>query len=148
MRFGVVRRCPFASRARPDQDLSRPDLWNREFETLHLGDDVRPSHHETQPQTSRHAFDLPLDWQLSTGFRSTVLHHLPGIAYGHVASYAEVARMADNPKAVRAVGSACATNPLPVVISCHRVVRADGGLGGYLGGVEAKRALLDLEGAA
>jgi methylated-DNA-[protein]-cysteine S-methyltransferase len=96
----------------------------------------------------RRAFDLRLDWRLSTGYRSTVLHHLPEIAYGHVASYAEVARMTDSPKAVRAVGSACATNPLPVVIPCHRVVRSDGGLGGYLGGVDAKRTLLALEGAA
>jgi methylated-DNA-[protein]-cysteine S-methyltransferase len=94
----------------------------------------------------RRAFDVPLDWQLSSGFRSTVLHHLPDIAYGQVASYAVVARMADSPKAVRAVGTACATNPLPIVIPCHRVVRSDGSLGGYLGGPEAKRTLLTLEG--
>jgi methylated-DNA-[protein]-cysteine S-methyltransferase len=97
---------------------------------------------------SRRAFDLALDWRLSSGFRSTVLHHLSDIAYGQVASYAEVARMTDSPNAVRAVGSACATNPLPVVIPCHRVVRSDGSLGGYLGGIEAKRTLLSLEGGA
>jgi methylated-DNA-[protein]-cysteine S-methyltransferase len=95
----------------------------------------------------RRAFEVPLDWQLSSGFRGTVLHHLPEIAYGQVASYADVARMTDSPKAVRAVGSACATNPLPIVIPCHRVVRSDGTLGGYLGGPDAKRALLTLEGA-
>jgi methylated-DNA-[protein]-cysteine S-methyltransferase len=77
-----------------------------------------------------------------------VLHQLPDIGYGHTASYATVARLAGNPKAVRAVGSACATNPLPVVVPCHRVVRSDGALGGYLGGVEAKRTLLTLEAAA
>ena len=95
-----------------------------------------------------HAFDLPLDWRLSSGFRRTVLDHLSDIDYGHTASYATVARLAGNPKAVRAVGTACATNPLPVVVPCHRVLRSDGTLGGYLGGVEAKRTLLSLEAAA
>lgn len=93
-------------------------------------------------------FDLPLDWRLSTGFRSTVLHHLPGIGYGQTASYSAVAALAGNPKAVRAVGSACATNPLPLVVPCHRVVRSDGTQGGYVGGTEAKRLLLDLESVA
>jgi methylated-DNA-[protein]-cysteine S-methyltransferase len=96
----------------------------------------------------RRRFDVPIDWRLSAGFRSTVLHHLPEIGYGHTASYAAVAQLAGNPKAVRAVGSACATNPLPVIVPCHRVVRSDGGLGGYLGGVDAKRILLTLEAAA
>lgn len=96
----------------------------------------------------RHHFDVLIDWRLSKGFRSAVLHVLPSIGFGHTASYADVAQLAGNPKAVRAVGSACATNPLPVVVPCHRVVRSDGSMGGYLGGVEAKRALLDLETAA
>jgi methylated-DNA-[protein]-cysteine S-methyltransferase len=96
----------------------------------------------------RRRFDLPLDWRLSAGFRSTVLHHLPEIPYGETATYAAVAAMAGRPRATRAVGSACATNPLPVVVPCHRVVRSDGALGGYLGGVEAKAALLALEAAA
>ncbi|QWF81190.1 methylated-DNA--[protein]-cysteine S-methyltransferase [Amycolatopsis sp. CA-230715] len=95
----------------------------------------------------RTRFDLPLDWQLSHGFRRTVLGHLPEIGYGHTASYAEVALAAGNPKAVRAVGTACATNPLPVVVPCHRVVRSDGTFGGYAGGAEAKRTLLTLEAA-
>jgi methylated-DNA-[protein]-cysteine S-methyltransferase len=93
-------------------------------------------------------FDVPLDWRLSTGFRRTVLVHLSDIAYGHTVTYAAVAQLAGNPKAVRAVGSACATNPLPVVVPCHRVLRSDGSLGGYLGGPEAKRTLLTLEAAA
>ena len=96
----------------------------------------------------RHTFDVALDWRLSKGFRSTVLHALPSVSYGQTASYAAVAQLAGNPKAVRAVGSACATNPLPVVVPCHRVVRSDGALGGYLGGIEAKRTLLRLEAAA
>lgn len=97
---------------------------------------------------SRRGFDIPLDWRLSAGFRSTVLHHLHEIGYGRTASYAAVAKLAGNPKAVRAVGTACATNPLPVVVPCHRVVRSDGAMGGYLGGIEAKRILLTLEAAA
>ncbi|OJY54325.1 MAG: cysteine methyltransferase [Pseudonocardia sp. 73-21] len=97
---------------------------------------------------ARHTFDVPLDWRLSAGFRAAVLHRLPDIGYGHTASYAAVAALAGNPKAVRAVGTACATNPLPVVVPCHRVVRSDGSMGGYLGGIEAKRTLLTLETAA
>ena len=97
---------------------------------------------------TRQTFDLSLDWRLSSGFRATVLRHLPEIGYGHTASYTAVAELAGSPKAVRAVGSACATNPLPVVVPCHRVVRADGTMGGYLGGADAKETLLELEAAA
>ena len=96
----------------------------------------------------RKSFDVPLDFRLSSGFRRSVLAHLPEIAYGHTESYAQVAAATGNPRAVRAVGSACATNPLPVVVPCHRVVRSDGSYGQYRGGVEAKRSLLTLEAAA
>lgn len=96
---------------------------------------------------TRRSFDLRLDWRLAGGFRSTVLHHLPEIGYGQTASYAAVAALAGSPRAIRAVGTACAKNPLPVVVPCHRVVRSDGAMGGYLGGPEAKRLLLDLEAA-
>lgn len=97
---------------------------------------------------TRRSFDLPLDHSLSSGFRRLVQQHLPEIGYGHTESYGEVARLVGNPKAVRAVGTACATNPLPVVVPCHRVLRTDGSLGGYAGGLEAKKALLTLEAAA
>ena len=93
-------------------------------------------------------FDLPLDYRLSSGFRQLVQQYLSHIGYGHTQSYREVAEFVGNPKAVRAVGSACATNPLPVVVPCHRVLRTDGTLGGYIGGLEAKSALLSLEHAA
>jgi methylated-DNA-[protein]-cysteine S-methyltransferase len=96
----------------------------------------------------RSLFDLPLDLRLARGFRRTVLSHLPEIAYGHTASYAALAAAAGNPRAVRAAATACATNPLPVVVPCHRVVRSDGTIGGYVGGTDAKRALLALEAAA
>jgi methylated-DNA-[protein]-cysteine S-methyltransferase len=97
---------------------------------------------------TRRAFSVPLDWSLSAGFRRTVLGHLPEIGYGATASYADVAALAGSPRAFRAVGTACATNPLPVIVPCHRVVRADGAAGGYLGGPEARRVLLTLESAA
>jgi methylated-DNA-[protein]-cysteine S-methyltransferase len=95
----------------------------------------------------RTAFDVALDRRLSAGFRRTVLDHLAAISYGRTESYAQAAVATGHPRAVRAVGTACATNPLPVVVPCHRVLRSDGSLGGYLGGLEVKRALLELEGA-
>ena len=95
----------------------------------------------------RKSFELPLDFQLASGFRRRVLEGLQTLQYGETASYGTVARAVGNPKAVRAVGTACATNPLPIVVPCHRVVRSDGALGNYLGGPEIKRALLTLEGA-
>jgi methylated-DNA-[protein]-cysteine S-methyltransferase len=96
----------------------------------------------------RTRFDLPLDLRLSAGFRRQVLARLPDVAYGTTASYAALAAAAGRPRAIRAAATACATNPLPVVVPCHRVIRSDGSLGGYAGGVAAKRALLTLEGAA
>lgn len=95
----------------------------------------------------RTRFDIPLDLRLSSGFRRTVLTRLHDIAYGSTASYAQVAEAAGSPRAVRAVGTACATNPLPLFVPCHRVVRSDGGMGQYAGGVDTKRALLTLEAA-
>ena len=96
---------------------------------------------------ARRVFDLPLDRRLASGFRADVLAHLPEIGYGSTASYAAVARLAGNPGAVRAVGTACARNPLPIVVPCHRVVRSDGTPGQYAGGAAAKLALLALEAA-
>jgi len=94
----------------------------------------------------RHSFDVALDWSLSQGFRRTVLEHLnTDIGYGATASYAALALLSGSPKAVRAVGTACATNPIPIVVPCHRVIRSDGTLGSYRGGPAAKRVLLDLE---
>lgn len=95
----------------------------------------------------RETFEIALDLALATGFRGEVVQALPRIGYGRTASYGEVAGLVGRPRAVRAVGTACATNPLPLVLPCHRVVRADGDLGRYLGGEEAKRDLLTLEGA-
>ena len=95
----------------------------------------------------RQVFDLQLDLSLSKGFRQLVQKHLPEIGYGQTRNYRQVAELVGNPKAVRAVGTACATNPLPVVVPCHRVLRTDGKLGGYIGGLAAKTTLLNLEAA-
>jgi methylated-DNA-[protein]-cysteine S-methyltransferase len=96
---------------------------------------------------SRRSFDVPLDLRLASGFRRAVLDHLPDIDYGRTASYAEVAAAAGSPRAVRAVGTACARNPVPIVVPCHRVVLSDGSMGRYVGGEDAKRTLLGLEAA-
>jgi methylated-DNA-[protein]-cysteine S-methyltransferase len=96
----------------------------------------------------RRTFDLPLDLGAVTAFRRQVLEQARLVPYGHTMSYSELAEMAGNSRAVRAAATACATNPLPVVIPCHRIVPVSGGLGRYLGGEQAKQALLDLEEAA
>jgi methylated-DNA-[protein]-cysteine S-methyltransferase len=96
----------------------------------------------------RRDFSLPLDLSLSRGFRLLVQQHLPSIEYGQTCSYQQVAELVGHPKAVRAVGTACATNPLPVVVPCHRVLRSDGTPGRYVGGPAAKTTLLNLEAAA
>jgi len=96
----------------------------------------------------RRRFDLAVDWRLTGGFRREVLEATAGLGYGATASYGQVATAAGRPRAVRAAGTALATNPVPIVVPCHRVLRGDGSLGGYVGGTDAKRALLALEHAA
>jgi len=95
----------------------------------------------------RRGFDLPLDLSLSAGFRQLVQRYLPEIGYGQTRTYGQVAELVGNPRAVRAVGTACATNPLPLVVPCHRVVLANGTAGSYVGGPDTKKALLRLEAA-
>jgi methylated-DNA-[protein]-cysteine S-methyltransferase len=93
----------------------------------------------------RHDFVLPLDFRLAHGFRRAVLGHLVLINYGQTETYAEVAAATGHARAARAVGTACATNPMPVIVPCHRVLRSDGTLGGYVGGLNTKATLLSLE---
>jgi methylated-DNA-[protein]-cysteine S-methyltransferase len=95
----------------------------------------------------RRDFELPLDWRLSRGFRRRVLRNTARVPYGKTATYAEMATRAGSPHAYRAAGSALGSNPIPVVVPCHRVVQTGGGLGGYGGGVDVKEYLLRLEGA-
>ena len=96
-------------------------------------------------QRRRDRFEVQIDFQLVKGFRRTVLGQLVDIPYGQTVSYAELARLSGNAAAVRAAASACSHNPLPVIVPCHRIVRSDGSIGKYLGGVEAKHLLLAME---
>jgi methylated-DNA-[protein]-cysteine S-methyltransferase len=94
----------------------------------------------------RRGFDVPIDWQLVRGFAGDVLRATARIPFGSVSSYREVAIEAGSPSAYRAAGNALGSNPIPIVVPCHRVLHAGGGLGGYTGGLERKRFLLRLEG--
>jgi methylated-DNA-[protein]-cysteine S-methyltransferase len=144
---GLVR----VAYAREDHEAVLQDLARRiSPRVLHAPARLAPAVRQLEEYFAgtRTGFDLPLDRSLSHGFRRLVQEHLPEIGYGRTESYGTVARSVGRPQAVRAVGTACATNPLPVVVPCHRVLRGDGGLGGYVGGLEAKAALLELETAA
>ncbi|WBB60031.1 methylated-DNA--[protein]-cysteine S-methyltransferase [Streptomyces sp. WMMC500] len=92
-------------------------------------------------------FRLELDWSLSAGFNRRVLEELAArVGYGSVVSYQFLADRVGEPGAAQAVGRAMASNPLPIVVPCHRVIESDGGLGGFGGGLDTKRSLLALEG--
>lgn len=93
----------------------------------------------------RIAFSVPIDWRLTGGFRRDVLRATQCIRYGATASYRAVAADAGRPRAIRAAATALATNPLPIVVPCHRVIHTDGRPGGYRGGAHAKTFLLGLE---
>ena len=95
----------------------------------------------------RTEFDLPIDWSLTSGFYRKVLRATNRIRYGRVRTYRDVAASAGNARAVRAAGTALGSNPMPIVVPCHRVLRTGGGLGGYGGGLDVKEYLLRLEGA-
>ena len=95
----------------------------------------------------RQAFELEVDYALSRGFFRRILRATARIPYGQLSTYRVVARDAGNVRAVRAAGNALGSNPVPIVVPCHRVVRTGGGLGGYTGGLDRKRYLLRLEGA-
>ena len=94
----------------------------------------------------RERFDVPLDWALTRGFPRKVLQATAKIGFGQVSTYKEVAERAGSPRAVRAAGNALGSNPIPVVVPCHRVLRTGGKLGGYTGGLDKKEYLLTLEG--
>ncbi len=92
-------------------------------------------------------FKTPIDWSDFSPFQKRVLEELIRIPYGKTISYGEIARSIGKPTASRAVGTAIARNPVPIVLPCHRVIPAGGGLGGYIWGQEIKRKLLLIEGA-
>jgi methylated-DNA-[protein]-cysteine S-methyltransferase len=117
----------------PEQDAARLAPVTRQLDSYFAGE-LRD-------------FDLPLDWSLSTGFNRRVLRELAdGVPYGSVVGYQDLADRVGEPGAARAVGVAMASNPLPVVVPCHRVIESGGGIGGFGGGLEIKRHLLALEG--
>jgi methylated-DNA-[protein]-cysteine S-methyltransferase len=93
----------------------------------------------------RHVFDVPVDFTPLTPFQRRVLKATARVRYGDLVTYAQVARAAGNERASRAAGGAIGANPIPIVVPCHRVVATDGTLGGYSGGLDAKRRLLLLE---
>lgn len=96
---------------------------------------------------TRQTFDLPLAWQWLTPFQQQVLHRVQTIPYGRLLTYQNIAQELGNPNAICAVGRANATNPIPILIPCHRVIGSDGKLHGYAGGLERKAALLQHEGS-
>jgi methylated-DNA-[protein]-cysteine S-methyltransferase len=141
--------------------LVRLGLPNQDSEELleDLADRVSPRVLEAPPQLDEVRreldlyfegkltdFDLPLDWSLTDGFRARVQHAIARIPYGQTRNYTEMAKQAGNARAVRAAGTACGSNPLPIVVPCHRVLRTGGALGGYGGGLPMKKALLQMEG--
>ena len=91
-------------------------------------------------------FDLPIDLSALTPFQRAVLRAATALGFGEVATYTDIAKRIGSPKASRAVGNALGQNPVAIIVPCHRVVRTDGTLGGYTGGLRYKRALLDIEG--
>ncbi|MBV9717121.1 MAG: methylated-DNA--[protein]-cysteine S-methyltransferase [Solirubrobacterales bacterium] len=93
----------------------------------------------------RRRFELALDWRLVRGFGRRVLEATAQVPYGSVSTYKQVAREAGNERASRAAGNALGANPLPIVVPCHRILHSTGGLGGYTGGLERKRMLLQIE---
>jgi methylated-DNA-[protein]-cysteine S-methyltransferase len=96
----------------------------------------------------RDRFELPLDWRLShPGFYRRVLRATARVPFGEVITYRDAARRAGNPRATRAAGTALGSNPIPIVVPCHRVIRTGGEVGNYGGGPAMKRFLLELEGA-
>jgi methylated-DNA-[protein]-cysteine S-methyltransferase len=113
------------------------------------GRDVAPARAQLDEYFAgeRQAFTMPLDWSLARGFRLRVLEEMFQIPYGQTVTYAELAGRAGNPRAPRAAGQACATNPIPIVLPCHRVLSSDGGLNWYSGGLHFKEFLLRHEGA-
>ena len=129
----------------PSADLISDARGRRETNRGNLGEWVRQILAHLRGQEPH--LDLPTDVQ-ATAFQRRVWEELRKIPYGATKTYTEVARAIGRPAAVRAVARACATNPVSVVVPCHRVVRQDGNLAGYRWGIQRKRELLEREGKA
>jgi methylated-DNA-[protein]-cysteine S-methyltransferase len=132
----------------PDDTLARlaDEISPRILESARATDEVRRQLGDYF-ERRRRRFDIPVDLRLTRGFGQRILRQTTRIPYGAVATYRDVATRAGSPLAVRAAGNALGSNPVPIVVPCHRVVRTGGGLGGYTGGLDRKVTLLRLEGA-
>ncbi len=128
----------------------RQHLASRTVEVLHDREAVEPVLAEIEEYFAgtRTQFSVPIDLRVVTPFAGQVLRKTTRIPFGRVRSYGEIARQMHAPRASRAVGGALSRNPVPILVPCHRVVAHDGRLGGFTGGVQAKRALLRVEGVA
>jgi methylated-DNA-[protein]-cysteine S-methyltransferase len=129
---GVLERIATRVSPRIVEAPAQFDLLRRELEEYFAGE--------------RRRFELALDWSLTGGFTRRVLRATAAIPYGGVLSYGEVAGKAGSPRGSRAAGNALGSNPIPIVVPCHRVLRTGGGLGGYTGGLARKERLLGIEG--
>ncbi|HEX2233104.1 MAG TPA: methylated-DNA--[protein]-cysteine S-methyltransferase [Thermoleophilaceae bacterium] len=146
---GTRRGLVLVSYQEPDDELLQrlaDDLSPRVLEAPAQLDEARRELDEYF-EGEREEFELPLDWSLVRGFARRVLRATAGIRYGDVSTYTKVAGRAGNARASRAAGNALGSNPIPIVVPCHRVLRTGGAMGGYGGGVERKEFLLRLEGA-
>ena len=143
---GLARVAYTLSESRDDvlEDIARR-LSPRMLEAPGRLDDARRELDEYF-EGERTDFDLPIDWVLTKGFTTRVLRATAKVGFGHTTTYAEVATSAGSPRAVRAAGNSLGSNPMPIVVPCHRVLRTGGALGGYTGGLERKEFLLRLEG--
>jgi methylated-DNA-[protein]-cysteine S-methyltransferase len=145
-RKGLVRLSyPGPDRDQPLDELART-VSPRVVEFAPAADEVRRQLEEYF-DGHRRQFDLPVDLSPVQGFTRRVLRATAAIPFGSLRTYRDVATLAGNPAATRAAGNALGSNPVPIVVPCHRVVRTGGGLGGYTGGLDRKRTLLSLEGA-
>jgi len=144
-RRGVVRLA--YPNERPDDVLEELSdrLSPRVLESVRATDQVRRELDEYFAGR-RHRFGTKVDLALTHGFTTDVLRETSRIPFGSIRTYRDVATRAGRPAAVRAAGNALGSNPIPIVVPCHRVVRTGGGLGGYTGGLERKVKLLTLEG--
>jgi len=133
----------------PEDPMAVREELRRLGDVVEDGDRVAPARRQLDEYFAgeRREFTMPLDWSLARGFRLRVLEEMFRIPYGETVSYGELAARAGNPRAPRAAGQACATNPIPIVFPCHRVIRNDGDLNWYTGGLHYKEFLLRLEGA-
>jgi methylated-DNA-[protein]-cysteine S-methyltransferase len=127
------------------QDLAK-EVSPRVIESPRMTDEVRRELDEYF-EGERRRFEFRVDWALSRGFTRRVLQATARIPYGKVSTYRDMAGRAGNPRAYRAAGNALGSNPIPIVVPCHRVLHVSGGLGGYTGGLYRKEFLLSLEGA-